>query len=213
MKLLKTVLAMAALVLTSGMAGAEMVAPDVLVKNTANEVLEVVKKDKDIQNGDMKKIYALAEEKILPHFDFERMSRIVLGKYWGRATKEQQDTFVKEFRSLITRTYSSALSKYRNQTIEYKPLRAQPGDTDVTVKTQIVQPGGQPIPVDYTLEKGGDEWKVYDVTIEGVSLVTNYRGQFSTEIRDNGMDGLIQRLVEKNKQSPSSVAASDKKPG
>ncbi|TSA49060.1 MAG: ABC transporter substrate-binding protein, partial [Nitrosomonadales bacterium] len=175
--------------------------------------LEVVKKDKDIQNGDMKKIYALAEEKILPHFDFERMSRIVLGKYWGRATKEQQDTFVKEFRSLITRTYSSALSKYRNQTIEYKPLRAQPGDTDVTVKTQIVQPGGQPIPVDYTLEKGGDEWKVYDVTIEGVSLVTNYRGQFSTEIRDNGMDGLIQRLVEKNKQSPSSVAASDKKPG
>jgi len=213
MKLLRIAVLMAAFVLGFGTASAEAIAPDVLVKNTANEVLEIVKKDKDIQSGDMKKIYALAEEKILPHFDFDHMSRIVLGKHWARASKEQQDSFVKEFRSLITRTYSSALSKYRNQTIEYKPLRSQPGDTDVTVKTQILQPGGQPIPVDYSLDKGADEWKVYDVTIEGVSLVTNYRGQFSTEVRQNGMDGLIQRLVEKNKQSPSSLAGSDKKQG
>lgn len=213
MSLMKVMLVAIFMMLGSGAAAADTTAPDVLVKNTVNEVLEVVKKDKDIQNGDMKKIYALAEEKILPHFDFERMSKIVLGKHWTRANKDQQDTFVKEFRSLITRTYSSALSKYRNQMIDYKPLRAQPGDTDVTVKTLIVQPGGQPIAVDYTLEKGNDEWKVYDVTIEGVSLVTNYRGQFSTEVRQNGMEGLIQTLVEKNKQIPSSIAATEKKPG
>lgn len=194
----------------SSLAGAEAVAPDVLVKNTANEVLEIVKKDKDIQAGDQKRIFALAEEKILPHFDFERMSRIVLGKHWRSATKEQQDAFVKEFRSLITHTYSSALSKYRNQTIEYKPLRSQPGDTDVTVKTQILQPGGQPVPVDYSLERDGDGWKVYDVTIEGVSLVTNYRGQFSNEVRQGGVDGLIRKLVDKNNQSSSSSSTSNK---
>ena len=184
-----------------------------LVKNTANEVLEIVKKDKDIQSGDMRKITALAEEKILPHFAFDRMSRIVLGKNWRHASKEQQEAFIKEFRTLLVRTYSSALAQYRNQTIEYKPLRTQPGDEEVTVKTRILQPGGPPVPVDYTLEKSGDEWKVIDVVIEGVSLVTNYRGQFSTEIRDNGMDGLIQRLVDKNKQPGSSSAANDKKQG
>ncbi|OGV74052.1 MAG: toluene tolerance protein [Methylophilales bacterium RIFCSPHIGHO2_02_FULL_57_10] len=202
-----------AIALFSATATAEAVAPDVLVKNTANEVLEIVKKDKDIQSGDMRKITALAEEKILPHFDFDRMSRIVLGKNWRHASKEQQEAFIKEFRTLLVRTYSSALAKYRNQTIEYKPLRTQPGDEEVTVKTRILQPGGPPVPVDYTLEKSGDEWKVIDVVIEGVSLVTNYRGQFSTEIRDNGMDGLIQRLVDKNKQPGSSSAANDKKQG
>ena len=212
MTLIKTILATVAFALFSSVSGAETVAPDVLVKNTANEVLEIVKKDKDIQAGDKKKIYALAEEKILPHFDFERMSKDVLGKYWNRASKEQQDTFTKEFRELVMHTYSLALSKYRNQTIEYKPLRAQPGDTDVKVKTQILQPGGEPVPVDYTLEKNGDEWKVYDVTIDGVSLVTNYRGQFSNEVRQGGMDGLIKKLVDKNNQS-SSVASTGNKQG
>ncbi len=210
MNLMRTVLVVSVLAFFSSLAGAEAVAPDVLVKNTANEVLEIVKKDKDIQAGDQKRIFALAEEKILPHFDFERMSRIVLGKHWRSATKEQQDAFVKEFRSLIMHTYSSALSKYRNQTIEYKPLRSQPGDTDVTVKTQILQPGGQPVPVDYSLERDGDGWKVYDVTIEGVSLVTNYRGQFSNEVRQGGVDGLIKKLVDKNNQSSSSSSTSNK---
>jgi len=212
MTLMKTILATAIFVFFSSVAGAETVAPDVLVKNTANEVLEIVKKDKAIQNGDMKKITALAEEKILPHFDFERMSRDVLGKHWNRASKEQQESFTKEFRELVTHTYSSALSKYRNQTIEYKPLRSQPGDTDVKVKTLILQPGGEPVPVDYTLEKIGDEWKVYDVTIDGVSLVTNYRGQFSNEVRQGGMDGLLKKLVDKNNQS-SSVASAGNKQG
>lgn len=203
--------ATAALLLSFG-AAADVVAPDVLVKNTANDVLEIVRKDKDIQNGDMGKITALAEEKILPHFDFERMSRMVLGKNWNRATKEQQEKFLAEFRSLLIRTYASALAKYRNQTIEYKPLRAQPGDTDVTVRTRIVQPGGQPLPIDYSLVKRDDGWKVYDVVIEGVSLVTNYRGQFSSEVRQSGMDGLIQRLADKNRQ-PSSSAVSDRTQG
>ena len=187
---------------------AEITPPDVLVKGTAEEVLEIVKKDKDIQAGDLNKTYALAEEKILPHFDFERISRLVLGKSWARANKEQQDNFQREFRSLLLRTYASALTKYRNQVIDYKPLRAQPGDTDVTVKTQILQPGGQPIGIDYSLEKLPDGWKVYDIVIEGVSLVTNYRGQFSAEVRQTGMDGLIQRLAEKNK-----AAGADKKQG
>jgi phospholipid transport system substrate-binding protein len=174
------------------------VAPDVLVKSTADEVLAIVKKDKDIQAGDQKKIFALAEEKILPNFDFDRVSRMVLGKNWSRASKEQQDAFQKEFRSLMLRTYATALGKYRNQTINYKPLRTDPSDKEVTVKTEIVQPGGQPIAVDYSLEKTGEAWKVYDIVIEGVSLVTNYRGQFSNEIRQSGMDGLIQKLADKN---------------
>jgi phospholipid transport system substrate-binding protein len=212
MKFMINLMAGIAAMLLVNVATAEDVAPDVLVKNTANDVLEIIRKDKDIQSGDMRKISSLAEEKILPHFDFERMSRMVLGKHWSKASKEQQQQFVTEFRSLLIRTYASALTKYRNQTIEYKPMRAQPSDTDVTVRTQIVQPGGQPLPIDYSLVKKEDGWKVYDVVIEGVSLVTNYRGQFSSEVRQSGMDGLIQRLADKNKQ-PSSSAASDRKQG
>ena len=175
------------------------VGPDELVKSTADDVLSVIKKDKDIQNGDQKKVFALAEEKILPNFNFDRVCRMVLGKHWNRASPEQQEAFQREFRSLLLRTYATALSKYRNQTIDYKPLRSQPGDTDVTVKTEILQPGGQPVAVDYALEKSGDNWKVYDIVIEGVSLVTNYRSQFSNEIKQSGMDGLIQKLAAKNK--------------
>jgi phospholipid transport system substrate-binding protein len=212
MNYIKLFLASAAMVVSISCPAADVVAPDVLVKNTASEVIEVIKKDKDIQAGDMKKIVALTEEKILPNFDFERMSRIVLGRNWGKATKDQQAQFVAEFRALLVRTYSSALAKYRNQTIEYKPMRAAAGDTDVTVKTQIVQPGGPPVMVDYALAKGDNGWKVYDVVIEGVSLVTNYRGQFSTEVKQGGMDGLIQKLADKNKQG-SALAADKNKQG
>lgn len=199
LKYIVNILAAAVLLLPVA-ATAESVAPDVLVKQTADEVIEIIKKDKDIQAGDLRKISALAEDKILPHFDFERMSRMVLGRHWHKASKEQQAQFVSEFRSLLIRTYASALAKFRNQTIEYKPLRAQPGDSEVTVKTQVLQQGTQPLPIDYSLAKKGNEWKVFDVTIEGVSLVTNYRGQFSTEVKQSGMDGLIQRLADKNKQ-------------
>jgi phospholipid transport system substrate-binding protein len=174
---------------------------DVFVKGVADDVLTIVKKDKDIQNGDQEKIFALAEEKILPNFNFDHVCRLVLGKNFSKASKDQQDAFQREFRTLLIRTYASALSKYRNQTIEYKPIRDVSDDKQVTVKTQILQPGGQPIAVDYTLEQMGDVWKVYDITIEGVSLVTNYRGQFSNEVRQGGMDGLIQKLVDKNKSN------------
>lgn len=187
---------------------AEITPPDVLVKHTAEEVLEIVKKDKDIQAGDQKKIFALAEEKILPHFDFERISQLVLGRYWTRASKDQKEAFEREFCSLMLRTYATALSKYRNQIIEYKPLRMQPGDSKAVVKTQILQPGGQPIGIDYTLEKMAEGWKVTDLVIEDVSLVTNYRSQFSNEVRQSGLDGLIQKLAEKNKG-----AGTDRKQG
>src|SRR5450830_175614 len=187
----------------AGSAFAE-IAPDALVKTTAEDVLTIIKSDKDIQAGNQAKIFALAEEKILPNFNFESVSRIVLGKNWNAASKEQQDAFQKEFKTLLIRTYASALSKYKNQTIDYKPLRSQPSDTEVSVKTQINQPGGQPIEVDYSLAKETDGWKVFDIVIEGVSLVTNYRGQFNDVVRQSGMDGLIQKLVEKNKSNASS---------
>ena len=172
---------------------------DELVKQTAEDVLATIKNDKDIQAGNQQKIFALAEEKILPNFDFDRVCRMVLGKNWKTASPEQQAAFQKEFRSLLLRTYASALGKYRNQVIEYKPLRAEPGAKNVSVKTQILQPGGQPIAVDYSLVKADEGWKVYDIVIESVSLVTNYRSQFSNEIRTNGLDSLNKKLADKNK--------------
>jgi len=170
-----------------------------LVKQTADDVLNTIKNDKDIQAGNQQKIFALAEEKILPNFDFDRVCRMVLGKNWKAASPEQQAVFQKEFRSLLLRTYAVALGKYKNQVIEFKPLRAEPDAKNVSVKTQILQPGGQPIAVDYSLVKAEGGWKVYDIVIESVSLVTNYRSQFSNEIRTNGLDSLNKKLAEKNK--------------
>lgn len=178
-------------------------APDELVKRTAEDVLAIVKADKDIQAGNQDKIFALAEEKILPNFNFDRVSRLVLGKNWTKATPDQKAAFQTEFRTLLLRTYATALSKYKNQVIEYKPLRLADGVNTAAVKTVILQPGGQPIAVDYALEKQADTWKVYDIVIEGVSLVTNYRGQFTQEIRQNGLDSLIKKLADKNKAAHS----------
>lgn len=201
MHVLNRWLIIAILLVAPALVMAEPVAPDTLVKTTATDVLDIIKKDKDIQSGNMTKITALAEEKILPHFDFDAMSKSVLGKNWREASKEQQAQFVTEFRTLLVRTYASALSKYRNQTIDYKPFRAQPGDTRVTVKTQILQSGGPALPIDYVLKLTGDAWKVVDISIEGVSLVTNYRGQFSNELKQTDMSGLIQRIADKNKSN------------
>jgi phospholipid transport system substrate-binding protein len=182
--------------------------PDELVKRTAEDVLATVKSDADIQAGDQGKIYALAEEKILPNFNFDKVSRLVLGKNWTKATPDQKSAFQTEFRTLLIRTYATALSKYKNQTIDYKPLRMADGASTASVKTAILQPGGQPIAVDYSLEKKADTWKVYDIVIEGVSLVTNYRGQFAQEIRQNGLDSLIKKLGDKNKAAAAKNAAS-----
>lgn len=195
---MKKALAGLSLMLVSVFAYAN-VTPDQLVKKTADDVIAVIKSDKDIQSGNQDKIFALAEEKILPNFDFEKVSRLVLGKNWTKASPEQKTGFQGEFKTLLLRTYATALSKYKNQTIEYKPFRMEDNADNATVKTSILQSGGQPIAVDYSLGKKGDDWKVYDIVIEGVSLVTNYRSQFAQEIRQNGLDSLIKKLADKNK--------------
>ena len=201
-------LLLALTMLCFSMTGFALEGPDELVKRTAEDVLATVKSDADIQAGDQAKIFALAEEKIVPNFNFDKVSRLVLGKNWTKASPEQKTAFQAEFRTLLIRTYATALSKYKNQTIEYKPLRMAEGANTVSVKTAIVQPGGQPIAVDYSLEKKADAWKVYDIVIEGVSLVTNYRGQFAQEIRQNGIDSLIKKLGDKNKAAAVKNAAS-----
>ena len=184
---------------------AEM-APDALIKETSQDVLEIVKKDRDIQAGNKQKIYALVDAKVLPHFDFKRMTQLAVGKSWRQATPAQQDALMKEFRTLLVRTYSTSLSTYKNKTIDYKPVRMQSGDTDVTVKTLVNQTGSQAVPIDYSLQKNADGWKVYDVVVDNISLVTNYRGSFASEIRQSGIDGLIKVLVEKNRVAETSGA-------
>lgn len=180
-------------------AGAQDLAPDVLVKNVTEEVLDIVRKDKDIQSGNTRKAIELVDAKVLPHFNFARMTALAMGKDWRQANPAQQKTLTEEFRTLLVRTYSKALTEYRKQTIDYKPLKMQAADTDVTVRTQIHQPGGKPIQLDYYLEKKEQGWKVYDISVAGVSLVTNYRDSFSQEVRAGGIDGLIKTLQNKNK--------------
>ncbi len=174
------------------------IAPDELVRKTADDVMFELK---NMQDGNKEKIYRLAEEKILPSFDFERICKLVLGKTWRSATDEQKKQFKSEFRALLLRTYSVALSKYKDQGIEIKPMRMEKEDEIVTVKTEIIQNGAQPIKVDYALAREGDSWLVFDIVIEGVSLVTNYRSQFASEIKQGGMDSLNNKLAEKNKSN------------
>ena len=182
-------------------AQAEMVAPDVLIKTTAEEVIAIVKQDKDIQSGNQKKILALVDAKVLPHFNFERMTQLSVGKSWRNATPEQKQALVTEFRNLLVRTYTRAFTVYRDQTIEVKPFKMAADATEVTVKTSIIKPGAQPIPVNYEMEKTADGWKAFDLTIEGVSLVTSYRGTFNSEIQEKGIDGLIKTLSDRNTQA------------
>lgn len=178
---------------------ARNVDPDVLVKEVTEDVLGIIRTDKEIQAGNTRRTIELVEKKVLPHFNFTRMTALALGKDWRQATPEQQKTLTEEFRELLVRTYSTALSSYKDETVDYKPFKMQPGETDVTVRTQIQQVGArQPITLDYSLEKGSNGWKVYDVIVAGVSLVTTYRSSFATEIRNGGIDGLIKTLKAKN---------------
>src|SRR6476660_5244759 len=156
----------------------EIVGPDVLVDNTAQEVLAIVRQDKDIRAGSKTKLLEVVEAKILPHFDFTRMTRLAMGKNWSKAAPEQQQTLVNEFRTLLVRTYSNALSTYSDHTIKVEPLKSVP-DSDTLVKTRVIQDGREPIPIDYSMEKTSDGWKVYDVTVAGVSIVTTYRSTFN----------------------------------
>jgi len=174
-------------------------APDALVRHVSDEVLEIVRGDKAIQSGDTRKVLALVDAKVLPHFDFRRMTMLAVGKDWRTATPEQQTRLTAAFRTLLVRTYSNALTQYRDQGIDYKPLRASPGDKQVKVSTEVRQAGAQPINIDYMLAQSPDGWKVFDVLVAGVSLVTNYRGSFGDQIRARGIDGLIAALEDKNK--------------
>ncbi|MGO8754445.1 MAG: phospholipid-binding protein MlaC [Gallionellaceae bacterium] len=180
-------------------AGADTLGPDALIRSTVDEVLAVVKQDKDIQAGNQKKILDLVDAKVLPHFDFERMTRLAVARSWRSATAEQKQQLVTEFRTLLVRTYTSAFTRFKDQSVEIKPLRMQPGDDEVTVRTLIVKSGSQPISVDYEMEKTADGWKAFDLSVEGASLVTTYRGTFAEQIQQGGIDGLIKTLVDKNK--------------
>ena len=188
-------------------AGAADVAPDLLVKNVTNEVLDLVRQDKDIRNGNTQKTLDLVEAKVLPHFNFVRMTQLALGRDGRQASPEQLNVLVNEFRNLLVRTYSKALTEYRDQKISFKPFSMEAADTDVKVRSEIKQSGGKPISLDYYLEKIPAGWKVYDLEVGGVSLVTNYRTAFSQEIRANGIDGLIRSLQAKNKTTEPAAKA------
>ncbi len=190
---------------------ADNLAPEVLVKNTTVEVTTILKRDKSVLLNDSTKLYALIDAKVLPHFDFNQMTMLAVGRYWRQATPAQQQALVKEFRTLLVRTYANALAEFNNQVIEYKPFSMAANATDATVQTQVKQPGAQPIPIDYSMEKTATGWKVYDVSIDGVSLVTNYRSSFATEIRNVGIDGLIRTLTTRNQQNGSAQTAKTSK--
>ena len=174
-------------------------APDAMVKRVSDEVVAIIKSDKDMQSGNTAKVVELAEQKVLPHFDFERMTRLAVGRNWAQATDAQKQALIKDFRTLLVRTYSTSLSQYRNQTIEVKPSRVGPQDKDAVVRTAVVQQGGPPIPIDYSMEKADGGWKVFDVVIDGASLVTTYRGTFNDQVQRGGLDGLIKALQERNR--------------
>lgn len=195
---MKKYLLLLGMILSMGAARAEIVAPDALIRDTAQEVITIVKQDSDIKAGNQKKILALVDAKVLPHFNFTHMTQLAVGKYWRQATPEQQKALVAEFRNMLVRTYTNAFTLYRDQKIEVKPVKMAAADTETIVNSRIIKSGGQPTAVDYKMEKTADGWKVYDVIIEAVSLVTNYRGQFATTIQQSGIDGLIKELSGMN---------------
>src|ERR1035437_9939740 len=174
-------------------------APDTLIKNVTNEVLLIIRNDRDIQAGNKKKVIDLIETKVLQHFNFIRITQLAVGRDWKGANAAQQKQLAEEFHILLVRTYAKALTEYKNQTIEFKPFKMNTGDADVKVRTQVIQAGGKPIPLDYYLDKLPEGWKVYDIEVGGISLVNNYRESFAAEVRNGGIDGLINTLQGKNR--------------
>jgi phospholipid transport system substrate-binding protein len=174
-------------------------APDALVKTVTLEVVELIAKDKEIKSGNRAKLVGVIEEKVLPHFNFTAMTALAMGQNWGKATPDQKKELAEQFKTLLVRTYASALAAYSEQKFDFRPLRAKPTDTDVTVNVRVIQPGAQPVTIDYSMEKTANGWKVYDVMVGGVSLVANYRTEFANTVRNSGIDGLIKNLQDKNK--------------
>ena len=185
-----------------GPAAASAADAESMVRKTTDEVLARLERERSQLEKHPEGIYNLVEDLVLPHFDFRRMSQWVLGRYWRRASTEQRQQFVDQFRTLLVRTYATALLQYTGQAIQYLPLHAPEGADDVTVRTEIAQPGTQPVRLDYSMHVNRDgEWKVYDITVEGVSLVTNYRSNFAGEIRQHGLDHLIDSLKKRNQEA------------
>lgn len=183
---------------------AQELGPEALVKQITQEVMEAIKSDKQLAAGDRQKAIKLAEEKILPHVDFEEATRLAVGRGWNQATPEQKKKLVSEFRSMLVRTYSNAMQPYEGQQMKVMPVRMKPGDTEVTVQNQFVRSGAQPVKIDYQMRKTDKGWKIYDIVVEGVSLVLTYRSEFDAVIKQDGIDGLIKRLAQKN-TAPAAV--------
>ena len=209
MSLLKMVksLAIGAALLAAGSASAQapaaapsVTAPEALVRDLSNEVLATIKADKALASGDVNRVQKLIDEKILPYVDFQKMTQLAVGRGWRQATPEQRAALTREFRTLLVRTYSGALSQVTDHQVQLRPFRAQPADTDVLVRTSVVASRGDPIQLDYRLEKTDAGWKIYDVNILGVWLVENYKTQFASQINTGGVDGLIKTLTDRNKQ-------------
>ncbi len=184
------------------------VEPDELARTTTSEVIRIVSTDRDLKKGNSKKVYDLVEAKILPHFDFTQMTRLAVGTNWKQATSSQQTALVEQFQALLVRTYAASISSVADYKIDYKPLRMKPGETDVTVNSEVSKSGAPPIPIDYRMEKQGNAWKVYDVLVDNVSLVTVYRRSFASEVKRSGIDGLIQTLAKRNQSTQNSQAKS-----
>lgn len=186
--------------LMTAASAAPLEAPDALIRRVSTEMLELAKTDKQIQAGNQQRIMEVVQAKVIPHVDFQRMTALAAGRFWREATPEQQAALTSEFRSLLIYTYSGAISQIRNQVLEFKPMRAGPGDDEVEVRSNVIQPRGEPIQLNYRLEKTANGWKIYDVNILGVWLVETYKGTFAAEISKGGIDGLIRALAERNKR-------------
>jgi len=204
MKLIKQLIAMASVAVAAHAHAAAPApaneAPDALVKRISQDVIDTAKSDKAIQAGDQKKVMDLVESKILPYVDFQRMTALAAGRFWRDATPDQQKALSEQFRTLLIFTYSGALSQIKNETVEFKPLRADPSDTEVEVRSQVNVLHGEPIPLNYRVAKAGASWKIYDINVLGAWLVETYKGTFASEINKGGIDGLIKALTDKNKQ-------------
>nr|WP_217346636.1 ABC transporter substrate-binding protein [Noviherbaspirillum sp. L7-7A]MBV0881104.1 ABC transporter substrate-binding protein [Noviherbaspirillum sp. L7-7A] len=186
-------------------------APDVFIKRISQEVLETAKSDKDIQSGNQQKILDVVQSKILPNVDFQRMTALAAGRYWREATPDQQKRLTEEFRDLLVYTYAGAIAQIRDQQLEFKPMRNDPSDTDVEVRSQVVQQRGEPIQLNYRLAKSGNTWKIYDLNVLGAWLVETYKGNFASEISKGGIDGLIKTLAERNKKLSANGIAKNAK--
>jgi phospholipid transport system substrate-binding protein len=177
---------------------AQELGPEELVKKVTSDVMTAIKTDKELAAGDKQKAQKLAEEKILPHVDFQEATRLAVGRAWRDANPEQRKKLVEEFRSMLVRTYSNALEGYQGQEMKVLPSRNKPGDTEATVRNQFTRAGGKPVPIEYQMRKTDSGWKIYDIAVEGISLVLTYRSEFDQVVKQEGIDGLIKRLSQKN---------------